>query len=490
MLMVLPIVLPLAAASVSYLAGRRSARLVLGVYAVGVVASVGALGRAVWLEGTLRYQVGGWGAPLGIELRADGLAVLMLLLTTAVFLGASVFAAGYFSRGHGHADEDGAAVSFWPLWYMLAGALHALFLSADVFNLYVTLELVGLAGVGLVSVAGRPALGAAMRYLLVSLVASLAYLLGIALLYGQFGTLDMATLGQRITPGPAAWVAAAFVIAAMMAKSALVPLHVWLPPAHSSAPAPVSAVLSALVIKASFYLLLRLWFEVFPALTTPALAGFVGVMGGTAIIWGSLVALRQQRLKLVVAYSTVAQVGYLFLVFPLATATASSPASLAVVMHMLSHGCAKAAMFLAAGSIMAGLGTDDIDATRGLASRMPRSALAFAAGGMVLMGLPPGGNFVSKWLYVESAIESGQWWWVPVIGAGTLLSGAYLFRILRLFLSAPGDGQETCEVRPSMTWPAVGLAVIALVLGLLAAWPAALLERAVPTGLPTLGRGL
>lgn len=482
-LMTAPVVLPLTAAVASYLAGRRAVRAVLGLYSALLLVAVSALAQEVWQGGTLRCQIGGWGAPVGVELRADGLSILMLALTTAVFLAASAFAVGYFRQGH----EDEQDRGFWPLWYVLAGGLNGLFLSADVFNLYVTLELVGLSGVGLVSLAGRPALGAALRYLMVSLVASLAYLLGIALLYAQYGTLDMSTLGRVMTPGPATWTAAAFIIAALMAKSALVPLHVWLPPAHSSAPAPVSAVLSALVIKASFYLLVRMWFEVFPALATPAFSLVLGAAGSIAIVWGSLLAFRQQRLKLVVAYSTVAQVGYLFLVFPLAAGAATSSAGLAVVLHMLSHGCAKAAMFLSAGSLMAGYGTDDIGAMRGAASRMPRSALAFAAGGLVLTGLPPGGNFLSKWLYIESAILSGQWWWVIVIGAGTLLAGAYLFRVLRLFLDSSADARPAQDAGSWMTWPAVALAVLALVLGLLAPWLAGLMNQAPPAGMPALG---
>lgn len=498
-LIVAPIVLPLAAAVVSYLAGGRATRALLGVYAAGLTAMLSALVRTVWRDGTLRYAAGGWGAPLGIELRADGLAVVMLLLAATVFVAASTFAIGYFGRGHAHGHEEGtpgdasehgsAGAAFWPLWYFLAAALNALFLSADIFNIYVTLELVGLAGVGLVSLAGRPAFGAAMRYLLVSLLGSLAYLLGVALLYGQYGTLDIAMLSQRIAPVPAVWLGAACMLGAMMAKSALVPLHIWLPPAHSSAPAPVSAVLSALVIKASFYLLVRMWFELFPALTTESLAVLAGTLGSVAIIWGSVLALRQSRLKLVVAYSTVAQVGYLFLVFPLTAGPASS-AGLAVVIHMVSHGFAKAAMFLAAGAIVATTGRDDLAALRGLASRMPRATLAFALGGMVLMGLPPGGNFVSKWLYVESAVGSGQWWWVAVIGVGTLLAGAYLFRILRLFLALPADDLDVREAGALMTWPAVILAVLALALGLMASWPASLLERAPLAGLPPWGGGL
>ena len=272
------------------------------------------LGWQVVEQGAQRYAVGGWGAPLGIDLYADGLSLLMLMVTAVVGLGISVYSSGYFNRNK--------AVHFWPLWLFLWAALNALFLSADIFNLYVTLELMGLAAVALVALAGgADALTAAMRYLLVSLLGSLFYLLGVALLYHSFGSVDIAILAQRMEPSPAVWAAVGLMSAGLLLKTALFPLHFWLPPAHASAPAPVSALLSALVVKASFYILLRLWLEIFP-LSGATLGQLSGSARSDAVLWGGIQALRQTRLKLLIAYSTVAQLGYLFLAFPLATSIA------------------------------------------------------------------------------------------------------------------------------------------------------------------------
>ena len=481
-----PIVLPLAAAVLVFAGGPRTRRVVAPAAYAGMAAAAVLLAEAVWRRGLIMHAVGGWTPPLGITLRADGLAVLMVLMNTAVGIAVSIFAAGYFGAHHG--DKGGAqhgdAALFWPLWFVLWGALNALFLSGDVFNLYVTLELVGLSGVGLISLAGRKAWPAAMRYLLVSLLASLSYLLGAALLYSQFGTLDIAGLGRVMTAVPAAQTAAALMFVGLMAKAALVPLHAWLPPAHAGAPAPVSAILSALVIKASFYLFLRLWFQVFPALTPAVLAQAAGVLGSAAILWGSALALRQTRLKMVVAYSTVAQIGYLFLLFPLATGAAVSAAPLAIAFHAVSHACAKAAMFMAAGSLMVAYGTDDIGTLRGAAVQASLPALAFAAGAMVLIGLPPGGNFAAKWLLVSASFDTGQWWWIPVIAAGTLLASAYLFRVLTVFMESSGSAPPSSAVRAPLAAPALALAVAALMLGLAGPAVSGLLARAPAPGLP------
>ncbi len=208
----------------------------------------------------------------------------------------------------------------------------------------------GLAAVALTALSGgRDALAGAMRYLLATLSGSLAYLLGVALLYHAFGSVDMATLAARMTPVPAAWAALGLMSTGLLLKTALFPLHFWLPPAHASAPSPVSAVLSALVIKASFYILLRLWIMLFGPIAGDGVAALLGGMGAAAILWGSVQALRQTRLKLLVAYSTVAQIGYLFLAFPLAPAAAAWRAAAILA---LSHALAKSAMFLAAGNLL------------------------------------------------------------------------------------------------------------------------------------------
>ena len=481
-----PILLPLAAAVLTFAGGSRIRRAVMLALCAGLAVAGVLLAGAAWHRGVITHQVGGWVPPLGILLRADGLAVLMVLLNTAVGIAVSVFAAGYFgNQAAGGADDSrDRSGLFWPLWFMLWGALNALFLSGDVFNLYVTLELVGLSGVALISLAGKNAWPAAMRYLLVSLLASLSYLLGTALLYGQFGVLDLAGLGRAMADVPAARAAAALMFVGLLAKTALFPLHAWLPPAHAGAPAPVSAVLSALVIKGSFYLFLRLWFQVFPVLTPAVLAQAVGLFGSAAILWGSALALRQSRLKMVVAYSTVAQVGYLFLLFPLATGAAASVAPVAIVLHAASHACAKAAMFMAAGALMLAYGTDNIPALRGAAVQASAPALAFAIGAMVLIGLPPGGNFAAKWLLLSASFDTGQWWWIPVIAAGTLLASAYLYRVLTVFMQSSGSEPPSSAVRTPLAAPALALAVAALLLALATPAVSGLLGRSPVPGMP------
>src|SRR5690606_7418454 len=176
-----------------------------------------------------------------------------------------------------------------------------------------------LSAVALAALDGRAAtLAAALRYMLFALFGSLAYLMGAALLYSSYGTLDMALLAGRVSAEPATVIATGLMSAGLLAKTALFPFHAWLPPAHAGAPAPASALLSALIVKASFYILFRLWFDVLPPLAGSGMTVTLGTLGALAAIYGSLQAIRQQRLKLIVAYSTVAQLGYLFLVFPVA----------------------------------------------------------------------------------------------------------------------------------------------------------------------------
>ena len=451
--------LPLAAATLTFLLHRGAVAVSLAT-ALGIAASVSVLVLEVFRQGPIEYTIGGWKAPLGIELYVDGLAAIMLIMTAVVGTAITVYAAGYFS------DAPAKARYFSPLWMFLWSAMNVIFLSADIFNLYVGLELMGLSAVALLTLEGkRDALTAGMRYLLVSLLGSLIYLLGVALLYGTFGTLAVAELGARMFPAPATWTALGLITAGMMLKTALFPLHFWLPPAHSSAPSPVSALLSALVVKGSFYLLLRLWFDVFPEAVTPAAGQLLGVLGATAILWGSVLALFQKRLKLLVAYSTVAQIGYLFILFPLAGAEAWSGG----VYHALSHACAKAAMFMAAGTLLHSLGTDDLDALDGVSERFPVSVYAFGLAGITLMGLPFSGGFTAKWLLLSAALQGGQWWYAAVVLAGGLLAAGYLLRALARLLTPAPAVKVVHEPRRGMEASALVLASVALLLGLVSA---------------------
>ncbi len=211
-------------------------------------------------------------------------------------------------------------------------------------------------------------LAAALRYMLVALLGSLLYLIGTVLLYSAHGVLDLRLVAGR-TSAPADLLAVALMTAGLAAKMALFPFHAWLPPAHSGAPAPASAMLSALVPKAAFVILIRLWFEAVPDLASTGILMLLGGVGAAAIMHGGLMALRQDRLKLVIAYSTVAQIGYLLLIFPLAGGESAAQPWAAgawngAVFHALSHGLAKAAMFLCAGVWMVSLGHDRRGAAR------------------------------------------------------------------------------------------------------------------------------
>jgi multicomponent Na+:H+ antiporter subunit D len=269
------VALPLAGALAALLLPRLATAVAVGT-ALATSASAAALLHAVATQGALHYELGGWSAGLGIALRADGLSALLLMMTALVVLAASIYASAYFKAP---AERS----RFWPLWLLLWTALNALLLSGDLFNLYVTLELLGLSAVALAALGGkRAAVAAALRYLLVGLLGSMMFLAGVSLIYAGYGTLDMAQLAHMATAGPTAWTALTLMTTGLLLKTALFPLHFWLPPAHASAPAPVSAVLSALVVKAAFYLVLRLWLDVFAGVVTPAAANLLGALASTA----------------------------------------------------------------------------------------------------------------------------------------------------------------------------------------------------------------
>ncbi len=437
---------------------------------------------------SLRYAMGGWAVPLGIELAVDGLSAILLLITAVLILVLSLYSVGYFA-GHN------AGAHFWPLWWLLASGLNVAFIAADAFNIYVALEMIGLAAVSLVGLAGsRAALTAALRYALIGLLGSLCYLLGVALLYRAYGSLDLAQLAASATANPLTQASLALITVGLLLKTALLPLHFWLPPAHGSAPAPVSAALSALVVKASFYLLVRFWLEVLSPVASVLAMQALGVLGAAAIIWGCIAAFRTPRLKLIVAYSTVAQLGYLFLLFPLVAATTndvSSAALAAVVYFMVAHALAKAAMFLAAGNIQSCCGHDRVDQLQGLARSQPVAVFTFAIAGISLIGLPPSGGFIAKWLLLNTAITTGQWWWVIVMLGGGLLAALYIGRVLNVaFSQAAAADSAVFEAQPlprSMSLCGLALALSAIALGFNAEWILNLLSTAGGSQLANAG---
>lgn len=435
-LLVLALVLPLAGVFAALILGGCNARRVaMLTIPLGLALAVAIGVELVQTGQTVIYLLGGWAPPLGIALRADGLSAAMLLTTTVVLLGVALFARDDFETPE-NLREARAPFMFWTLLMAVWGALNAVFLAGDLFTLYVALELLTFAGVPLVSLEGHSeTLRAALRYLLFALLGSVLYMLGAVLLYGAYGTLDIAILAERVRPGMLCFAAVALMTVGLLAKTALFPLHLWLPPAHAGAPAAASAVLSALVVKGSWFLVVRLWFDVMPGVVTFSAAQLLGGLGSAAIVVGSVVALRQERLKLLVAYSTMAQIGYLFLMFPLAfDVSGNGPvhgfALAGGLLQVISHATAKAGMFMAAGLIYAALGHDRIADLAGVAQTMPITVLAFALAGLALMGVVPSGAYLAKKLLLDAADGSGQWWWTIVLQGGAVFTAGYVVLVL------------------------------------------------------------
>uniref|UniRef100_E6VNQ6 NADH/Ubiquinone/plastoquinone (Complex I) n=1 Tax=Rhodopseudomonas palustris (strain DX-1) TaxID=652103 RepID=E6VNQ6_RHOPX len=478
------VVLPLTAALVAALLGRHAHHLAVPMALAGIAVAALAILDVV-RHGVIETAIGGWTPPLGIALRLDGLGSAFLAVIALVGAGVTLFArAGFGPDAEGRETRRGYA--FWPLVFCTTGGLAAIAVAGDLFNLYVGLELLTVTAVALVALDGKPAaLAAAMRYLLFALLGSLLYLLGAAILYVAHGTLDIRLLSRSADPETATLAAVVLMTAGLMAKAALFPLHGWLPPAHGSAPAPASALLSALVVKAPFIIMLRLWFEVAPEIATSVVAQGLGALGAAGILVGSLLALRQHRLKLVIAYSTVAQLGYLMLVFPLAGGSGeqqpwSAGAWTGVVFHALSHALAKGAMFLAAGAMAEAIGDDRMDRLDGVGQHLPIAAFAFGLAAVSLMGLPPSGGFTGKYLLLTSAFASGQWWWAVVMIGGGLLAAGYLFRPLSRLLAKreqPGALLAVTRWRQAI---ALGLAMLSVLLGLLSLGPYELLQIGRP----------
>lgn len=448
---------PLAFMVVSLVAGQGGRWLIL-------VAGPAMLALSAWLvvlPPGAAHLVGNWELPLGILLRADGVARLLVPATSACFVAVGLYAWHDFSPRSG--AETAHAHTFWPMLYLMWGGSNAGYLTTDLFNLYVTIEMVSLAAVAM---AAMGSLAAGLQYFLVALVGSLAYLLGVALLASHYDTVDATLLATRVQPDLPTLLAISVMTAGLLVKTALFPLHGWLPPAHAAAPAPASALLSAVVVKLGFVIILRFWFEAFAAVVQPAATQLLGGMGALAILYGSIQAIRQDRLKPLVAYSTVAQLGYLFLAFPL-IANSQNPAApwAAVLVQAVAHMLAKAAMFLAAGLMLKAVAGDRISDLAGLARAMPLSVAAFALAAISLIGLPPSGGFTAKFLLLDAAIEQGSMVATVVLVIGGLLGAVYLFRPLSVAFSGSAVPVVVKAEAPLRVAAPLALAALAIGLG-------------------------
>ena len=462
------VLLPLLASAISVLLPLRARRMLALLVVLTVAGLTAVLALQTAAGEVVELALGGYAAPVGIFLRADGLSVLFLGLSALVGGIVSVFAYGSHTT----------AESFWPLWLGCWAGLNAVFVSGDLFNSYVGLELVGMTAVALVALGGREAWGGALRYLFIAVLGSLLFLVGVGLVVSAAGTLDIAqaaaALSQEPELAPALLFAVVLMTVGLGMKVALLPMHAWLIPAHSSAPSAVSPLLSALVIKAALFVVLRCWVWLAEGLEQlAALAWVLGALGAAAVVVGSIAALRQRGLKRLIAYSTVAQIGYWFLAFPLLGPGVDDDfrqgAFGGILALALGHGVAKAGLFLAAGALKDTYGTDDITALRGAGREQPLIVMGMGLSAVGLIGLPISLGFTGKWQVATAAVGAQQWWILVVLMAGTLLSAAYLVRAIAPLLlmdsPAPDVGPASRTFRSVSGFAVLSLGVLTIVTG-------------------------
>jgi len=393
--------------------------------------------NSVLTNGSFSYEVGGYMPPFGIELVGDGISAPLLVLIALVTLGVVV----YSLHAGPHSD------AFYSELLLLLAGLSGLVATGDVFNLYVFLEITGLATYALVASGRSPkAAYASLKYLIVGTIGASFYLLGVGYLFVATGTLNMADLAAKIPAvgydSPLIVTAFAFIAVGLAVKVALFPLHTWQPDAYAESPHSVSAYIAALVSTAAAYGLFRIVYEVFTVefleavpLARDAFLAFAGV----SIIVGAVLAVVQTDLKRMLAYSSVSHFGLVVAGFAIANETALTGG----LIHLVGHGIMKGGLFLAVGVFATTAGARRVEEFDGLANRLPLLSGLFAILAFSMVGVPPAIGFPGKWNIVVGAVEAGEWAIAAIVVGSTLLTLGYFGRIVERMYFADPQPSET-----------------------------------------------
>lgn len=403
-MIILFVVLPLIVAGILPLIGKLSRRVLPDLLAnatlLALVAYAAVAGRSLIAGGPVLLQPSWLGETIGLRLALDGFSLFMLLAVAVVGLAAGLFSINYM-------EHYGAKSTFYALYLIMIAGMNGLILASDLFSVYVFLEVAAVASYALVAYGlGHDELEAAFKYLMLSVVGSAFIVAAVAVIFGMTGALDFAAVAaglRELNAGPVVAIAAAFFLLGFGLKAALVPFHAWLPDAHPSAPAPISAVLSGLLIKVSgVYAMTRIFLNVFGL--TPALSTVLMWLGIVSLVVAAFLALGQKDMKRMLAYSSISQVGYIVLGIGIGT-----PLGIAGgLFHLFNHALAKGLLFLTSGSVQQATGTRDLDEMGGLAKRMPVTAATNLVGALSIAGVPPLNGFWSKLLIIVALVQAGH----------------------------------------------------------------------------------
>jgi len=415
-------------------------------FAISVALTVAVLDGPA--DTALRYDMGGWPAPFGIQLVVDSLSALVLLVIT----GSSTLALLAGRRAMAADVEQHRQPLFYAAWLTALAGLCGITVTGDAFNIFVFMEISSLATYVIIAAGTeRRALTSVFKYLITGTVGATFYLIGIGLVYMMTGTLNLEDMESRIADAPArgpVLAAAGFITVGLALKAAVFPLHVWLPNAYAYAPHTVTAFIAASSTKVALYVLLRFDFMVFQhnlAEHASQFAGFLLPLAVAGVLFGSSVALFETHLKRLLGYSSVAQIGYIVL----GAAMLDRPGLTAAALHMFNHALAKGALFLAVICLGLRLGSVKLRSLQGVGRAMPWTMAAFAIAAASLIGIPGTAGFISKWYLVSAALGQGPWAvvLVAVIVVSSLLAVAYLWRVLEpaYFADPPSAGPRPVD---------------------------------------------
>ena len=458
---ILQVILPLIAAPVCLLVRHGAVCWLIATLVSWLCLAIAVLLLLQVLDGgTIRYQLGNWVAPWGIEYVVDRLNGFILVIVAAI--GAVV--APYALRSVSGELPERQIGLFYVMYLLCLSGLLGIAITGDAFNVFVFLEISSLSSYALISMGrDRKALHAAYQYLVMGTIGATFFLIGVGLLYMMTGTLNMADLAVQLKPIADSRIVLAafgFIVVGMGLKLAVFPLHLWLPNAYAHAPSAVSVFLAGTATKVSLYVVLRFIFTVFgfefsfvgqplgPALLVLAIAG---------IVVCSLVAIYQVDVKRLLAWSSVAQIGYMLLGLSFATAIGLQ----AGLLHIFNHAIIKAGLFLAMGCVFLRLGSCRLDDIAGVGRQMPWTMMGFLLCGLSLIGVPPTAGFVSKWYLVLAALEKGWWPVAALIVLTSLLALVYIWKVVeaawfREPSEAAGQVREAPLAMLVPLWIAVG----------------------------------
>jgi multicomponent Na+:H+ antiporter subunit D len=439
--------------------------------------------------GKIHYRLGGWVPPWGIEYVMDELNAYILIILLFLALLCII----YSKRNIEHELPE-KVVSFYTIYQLLITGLCGVVVTGDIFNMYVFIEIFSLSAYALIASRGKISLRASFTYLVLGSIGACFFLIGIGFLYAITGSLNIHDLSILLPPFYTNRVIIAsfvFILVGLSIKMALFPLHTWLPDAHAFAPSEISAMLSGIIIEVSTYAFIRVSFSVFTFkfLKILPVMEILSWIASLAIIFGSIWAISQTNLKRMLAYSSVANMGYIILALSLSLSSKTSPwgGLTPALMHIANHALMKGCLFLTAGAFIYKSNLWFINDFYQLGKRMPYTSGAFVVSAISMIGIPPSVGFVSKLYIILASIEAKRFIFVGILLLSSLLNLIYFWRVIETMYMKTGNHKGNSfpspfpkdEIPIAMLIPIWILAVLCILMGIfwLAKIPMPILDR-------------